>query len=84
MADSRTDSAFTPLPRKTIFFYGLTQVPLAMLFVVSFTFAVVPAIFFLLAVLIVWRYPVTEVRHSKIREVLESRRARAESPGIAE
>lgn len=54
------------------------------LFVVSFTFAIVPVIFFLLALLIVWRYPVTEVRHAKIRMVLERRRARAAAPAIAE
>lgn len=54
------------------------------LFVVSFTFAIVPVVFFLLALLVVWRYPVTEARHAKIREVIERRRARAQSPGLAE
>lgn len=54
------------------------------LFVVSFTFAIVPVIFFLLAIAIVWKYPVTEARHAKIRAVLEIRRARAAAPAVAE
>lgn len=48
------------------------------------TFAIVPAIFFVLAILVTWRYPLTEARHAKIRTVLERRRARASASSAGE
>lgn len=47
-------------------------------------FAVVPAIFFVIAIFITWRYPVTEARHAKISAVLARRRAHAAAPAVAE
>ena len=41
------------------------------LFGLKFLFSTLPSIFFLLAVAIIWKYPITEEMHSKIQAQLK-------------
>lgn len=47
-------------------------------------FAMVPPLMFLAAAVIIWRYPITEDRHLKLRDALKRRRARAAPRATAE
>lgn len=48
------------------------------------TFTILPAVLFVIAALIIWRYPITERRHLKLREALKRRRSSADAPAVAE
>jgi GPH family glycoside/pentoside/hexuronide:cation symporter len=43
------------------------------LFGLKFLFAMFPSIFYLTACVIIWRYPITEERHSELRRELEAK-----------
>ena len=42
------------------------------LFGLKFLFSTLPSFFFLTAILIIWKYPITEEMHSKIRDQLKN------------
>lgn len=48
------------------------------------TFTMLPALLFVAAAIVIWRYPITQERHVKLREALERRRSRADILGPAE
>ncbi|MCC5887492.1 MAG: MFS transporter [Gammaproteobacteria bacterium] len=51
--------------------------PPAQILGLKLLFALLPSTFFLLAAALVWNYPITEVRHQRLRSALERRRDRA-------
>ena len=50
------------------------------LFGLKFLFSTLPSIFFLLAVAIIWKYPITEEMHSKIQVQLKEQRMNNKQP----
>ncbi len=54
------------------------------MFGLRFMFALFPSIFFLTAAAIIWKYPITEEYHLKMRAELEERNGSAASPALAE
>lgn len=51
--------------------------PPAQILGLKLLFAVLPSTFFLFAAALVWNYPITEVRHQRLRAALQRRRGRA-------
>jgi len=55
--------------------------PPAQILGLKLLFALLPSTFFLLAAALVWNYPITELRHRRLRAALERRRDRAIARG---